>query len=44
MISKTQNPLVQALEFLLNDKSNLQEICKSNYCWDNIMSEKHIDC
>ena len=42
MISKIYDPLGLAAPFLLKGKRILQELCKSNFNWDDVVSDDHI--
>ena len=42
MISKTYDPLGLAAPFLFKGKRILQELCKSNFTWDDAVSDDYI--
>ena len=42
MISKTYDPLGLAAPFLLKGRRILQEFCKSNFSWDDAVSDNYI--
>ena len=42
MVSKIYDPLGLAAPFLLKGKKILQELCKSNFSWDDVVSDHYI--
>ena len=42
MVSKIYDPLGFTAPFLLKDKRILQVLCKSNYSWDEALSDEYI--
>ena len=42
MVSKIYDPLGFTAPFLLKDKRILQVLCKSNYNWDEALSDEYI--